>query len=143
MANGPDGVAVRRACLVAVANPAPWHDYLVCWAGTLAGGTRLVIDYVPDRQILVPTAFAVYLERLEDGPWSTLESLVVAVLDDFNNELVPRWIQVAADSQENPPMAEGRRWGAIRHYATADDRQPDWDNPGLLTRHERAMPGRS
>jgi hypothetical protein len=132
MAMEPGDAARRRAALGAQANPAPWHDYLVRWAGTLAGGTRLVIDYVPDRQVLTPAAFAGYLALLEVGPWATLESLVVAVLDDLNNELVPRWVQVAAH----------HRQGTTRHHAVAEDRQPDWDNPGLLARWEQALPGR-
>ena len=123
---GDDGERVgrRRSCLIAVANPAPWHDYLVCWTGGLACGTRLVIDYVPDRLVLAPEAVAAYLAALEAAPRNGLESLVVMVLDDLNNELVPRWVQVAAH----------RRLESIRHAVTADDRQPDWDNPTLLAR---------
>ncbi len=124
--------AARRACLATVANPAPWHDYLVRWAGTLVCGTRLIIDYVPDREVLTPTAFAAYVAIVEVGPWPTLESLVVSVLDDLNNELVPRWVRVTAD----------RKQGATRHHVTADDRQPDWENPSLLARLGPALPGR-
>ncbi len=113
-----------RARLITVANPAPWHDYLVRWTGTLADGTRMVIDYVPDRRVLAPTAIAAYFAAVDEKPQAGLESLVAAVLDDLNNELVPRWVQVAAH----------RHQGAILQDVTAFDRQPDWDNPGLLAR---------
>ena len=128
---GQSAAAARRAGLGTVANPAPRHDYLVRWDGTLTCGTRLVVDYVPDRLVLAPTAVAALLAVLDAGPWPALESLVVAVLDDLNNELVPRWVQVTAH----------RRQGTIRHHVTAEDRQPDWDNPGLLARLGPALPG--
>jgi len=116
----------RRALLAAQANPAPWHDYGVRWTGTLADGTRLAVDFVPDRLVLVPDSFAAFLAALETGSWPGLEALVLAVLDDFNNELVPRWVQVAA----------WRQTGRANQLASADDRQPDWDNPALLARLE-------
>lgn len=116
--------ADRRAGLATVANPAPRHDYLVRWMGTLTDGTSLVVEYVPDRLVLAPGAFAATLAALGNDPWPVLESLALAVLDDLNNELVPRWVRVSAS----------RRADGIRHHASADDRQPDWDNPGLLDR---------
>lgn len=114
----------RRRTLVTAANPAPWHDYRVGWAGILADGTRLVVDLVPDRLVLAPEAFAAYLSRLDHGGWPGLEALITAVLDDLNNELVPRWVRVAAT----------RVTGRVLQRAIADDRQPDWDDPGLLAR---------
>jgi len=130
--NRRDAVAARRGRLAVVANPAPWHDYLVRWTMAMASGTRLVIDSVPDRWILTPTALTAYLATLEAESWPTLEGLAVTVLDDLNNELVPRWVQVTIWGRQ----------GAIRQCALADDRQPDWDNPGLLARLEPAFRGR-
>ncbi|MEI6560168.1 MAG: hypothetical protein WCO00_17355 [Rhodospirillaceae bacterium] len=112
----------RRHRLVTVANPAPWHDARVRWSGDLAEGRRLILEYVPDRLVLAPTAFADYLQVLEAAPWPTLEALVMTVLDDLNNQLVPRWVRVSARQERGP----------IGHHATASDRQPGWDNPELL-----------
>ena len=113
----------RRQRLATTANPAPWHDYRVRWGGTLADGRLLTAEYVPDRLVLTPRAFADYLGQLDSAPWQTLEELVVTVLDDLNNQLVPRWVRVTGSLEQGP----------IRHHATAQDRQPGWDNPGLLS----------
>ena len=60
--------------------------------------------------------------------WKTLEAVAVAVLDDVNNEVVPRWVQVAV-SYENADAGERER-----HAVLIEDRQPGWDNPSLLAR---------
>lgn len=123
MTKGDDGGrAARRELLTAISNPAPWHDYRVCWSGTLSDGRTLTVEYVPDRLVLAPETFAAYLESLEAGRWPTLEALVMAMLDDLNNQLVPRWVRVSGSQPQ----------GAIRHHVTVNDRQPGWDNPGLL-----------
>jgi hypothetical protein len=112
----------RRARLSTAANPAPWHDYRIGWSGTLACGTRVAVDLVPDRRVLTEDGFAGYLDALDAAPWPTLEALTTTVLDDLNNELVPRWVRVAAT----------RSAGRTVHGVTIEDRQPDWSNPGLL-----------
>ena len=123
MTNGKDvGRAERRSRLATIANPAPWHDYRVRWSGALADGRALTVEYVPDRLVLAPGSFAAYLESLEAGRWPALEALVAAMLDDLNNQLVPRWVRVCG----------GLSRGEIRHHVAADDRQPGWDNPVLL-----------
>ena len=125
-ATGSSSDAARRITLQVVANPAPWHDYRVRWAGALPCGTRLRLDYVPDRLILASDGLTRYLKEFDRERWPVLETLVVAVLDDLNNELVPRWLRVAATRQA----------GTFSHHAVADDRQPEWNNPGLLSRLE-------
>jgi NADPH-dependent 7-cyano-7-deazaguanine reductase QueF len=122
MREGGEGRADRRGRLETVAGPAPWHDCLSTWNGGLTDGTALTVEYVPDRLVLAPRALAAYLPVLEAGGWPTLEALVTTVLDDINNQLVPRWVRVS-----------GRREaGGVRHAVTVADRQPGWDNPGLL-----------
>ena len=117
-----DERAMRRKWLVVIQNPAPWHDTLVGWSGTLADGRSLAVEYVPDRLVLAAPAFAAYLEALGAVNWPSLEAVVTAVLDDLNNQLVPRWVRVCG----------GLSRGEIRHHVAADDRQPGWDNPVLL-----------
>ena len=129
--------SARRACLVTLANPAPWHDTLVRWTGTLAGelagelagDCRLRLDYVPDRTVLTPESMSRYLAALEATPWTTLEALVAVILDDVNNQLVPRWVLVTATRQTD----------MTAHHAAACDGQPDWDRPALLDRLEAAL----
>lgn len=120
----PRSSAERRQALTSAANPAPWHDYRIGWTGTLADGSRLAVDLVPDRLVLTPEAFERYLEALDRQPWPALEALATAVVDDLSNELVPRWVRVAAS----------RDRGRVSQQVVADDRQPDWDHPGLLVR---------
>ena len=120
--NSGDSRAERRQTLATLATPAPWHACRVRWIGTLADGTVLTVEYVPDRLLLAAAAFPAYLESLQRTAWPALEGLTTTVLDDLNNQLVPRWVRVSA----------GRDSGAIRHFATAADRQPGWDNPALL-----------
>ena len=113
----------RRQRLATAPNPAPHYDALVRWSGALSDGRVLTLEFVPDRLLLAPEAFAGYLKGLEAASWATLEALVLAVLDDLNNQLVPRWVRVGGSLER----------GGIRHHATANDRQPDWNNPGLLS----------
>ena len=123
MTNGNDGGRTeRRRRLSTIASPAPWHDTLVRWSGTLADGRALTIEYVPDQLVLAPPAFAAYLDALEAASQPTLEGLVATTLDDLNNQLVPRWVRVSASQTQ----------GQTHHHATANDRQPGWHNPALL-----------
>ena len=121
---GSDERALRRQRLVVIPNPAPWHDTLVGWSGALADGRSVAVEYVPDRLVLAAPAFAAYLAALEAVSWPSLEAVVTAVLDDFNNQLVPRWVRVCGRFEGN----------GVRHHATVNDRQPGWDNPGLIAR---------
>ena len=120
--NSGDSRAERRQTLATLATPAPWHDCRVRWIGTLADGTVLTVEYVPDRLLLAAAAFPAYLESLQRTAWPALEGLTTTVLDDLNNQLVPRWVRVSGRFD-----ADG-----VRHHATVNDRQPGWDNPGLI-----------
>ncbi|WP_029007119.1 hypothetical protein [Azospirillum halopraeferens] len=116
--------ADRRTRLTTAANPDSRHDYLVRLAGTPTPGTRLAVLYVPDRWIVTAEGFAAYLKALADpGP---PEALALAVLDDLNNEVVPRWAEVRVE-----------RDAPVGHRVNVEDRQPGWDNPGLIARLER------
>lgn len=105
-----------------VPSPDSRHDFLVELRGEPAAGTRLTVRYVPDLAVLEPAGFAAYLAGLDGG----LEALAMAVLDDLNNELVPRWVEVTAERDAPFP-----------HRVVIEDRQPNWDNPPLLGRLRR------
>lgn len=118
----------RRSLLTTAANPGPHHDYLVSLTGfvhrtgAVNGHTTLSIRYVPDRAILAPPIFELYLDALagQDRP---PETLAITVLDDLNNELLPRWLQVAV-TRDHP----------FDHRVVVEDRQPTWDNPAVMAR---------
>ncbi|HEY0837265.1 MAG TPA: hypothetical protein VGE72_25355 [Azospirillum sp.] len=115
----------RRERLTTAANPDARHDYLIALSGEPRPGTRLEVRYVPDRRIVEPAGFAAYLDALADLPGG-LEALALAVLDDLNNELVPRWAEVRAECAAPVP-----------HRVAVEDRQPGWDNPHFFARLER------
>jgi hypothetical protein len=127
----------RRRLLVSETNPGGQRDYLVLLDAELgaigAVDVHVRVAYVPDRDILQPGALEAYLELLSKQPWLSLEAMALAVLDDLNNEIVPRWVMVQFRS--------GRRSGepqTIRHGVTVEDRQPGWHNPELLSQLSRA-----
>jgi 7-cyano-7-deazaguanine reductase len=65
---------------------------------------------------------------LEGAGFASLEALATAVLDDINNEVVARWVQVviSAPAPDEP--------GVDGHSVMLEDRQPKWENDSLLSR---------
>lgn len=125
--------AERRARLAAVPGPTG-REYVVAlagrvgaWFGSPAAGASVALRYVPDRMVVEPAAFAAYLEALGGHAWPALEHCAAAIVDDFNNELVPRWVQVILSAPDD---------GAV-HEVMVEDRQPRWDNRELLGRLRR------
>lgn len=116
---------MRREALATVPSPDSRHDFLVELRGEPLPGSRLLIRMVPDRLILEASGFAAYLAHPFDG-LSSPEALAVAILDDLNNELVPRWVEVTVERDDPLP-----------HRVVIEDRQPTWDNPALLARLHR------
>lgn len=126
---GMDPAVRRRERLVATANPESALDYLSILQGeTPDAAARLTVSYVPDKLTVSVDSFADYLSGFEAEIFQSLESLALAVLKDINNEIVPRWVQVAA-------TRTGEH--ATEHHVVVEDRQPKWDNPALLSRLQR------
>lgn len=124
----------RRKLLVAEVNPDANLDYLTALDGEIAslkgcaaGAASIRLVYVPDKAVLPPAGFSRYLEALGKETWESLEGVAVTILGDINNEVVPRWVRVrvAAESVHLP--------GVTAHTVMAEDRQPGWDNPTLLS----------
>jgi hypothetical protein len=116
----------RRDCLQTVANPATDRDRISILSGELPtsgllGGSPIHIDlrYIADRDIIDATALAHYFQVAAQEPCETLEAYADMVLNDLNNELVPRWIWL--------------RLQGSGHQVIQQDRQPGWNDPGLLT----------
>ncbi len=124
-----DVVESRRGDLATTANPDQRHDYVISLSGVLSGPAPLVtatLRYVPDRLVLKPGAFSAYLAVLSAQRRVTLEALATTMLDDVNNEIIPRWAHVSIGTVGDA--------GGERHAVDAEDRRPDWDNPSLLAR---------
>lgn len=126
----------RRNLLTTRSNPNLRTDYVVTLAGRIdlpepPGAADLVIRYVPDKWILDTLAFRRYLGALAQESWTALEDIAAVALDDVNNEVVARWVQVVASQTDGDEAATNR------HEVLIEDRQPGWDNPALLSRLHR------
>jgi 7-cyano-7-deazaguanine reductase len=109
-------------------NPLPRVDYLCKVEGVVTSdGASVELRYVPDKLLLQMEAFGVYLAALPEPP--SLESLAATLIDDLNNELVPRFLQVRVTSASDD-LDRG-------HAVLMEDRRPRWDNPALLARLPR------
>ena len=73
-------------------------DYLIVTPGriTREDGTifELELRYVPHRYVAEPSQFDAYWRAVEATAPDEPELLASLVIDDFNNEVVPRWVQV-------------------------------------------------
>lgn len=117
----------RRGRLEVLPNPAERLNYQVSLRAGADGAdpdgapfALILVDYVPDRVLLDPSAFAAYVAGLSTQSWDGLEALGVTVLDDLNNELVPRWVRVTVRA------ARTARAPTLRHGVVLEDWQPSW-----------------
>ena len=120
-----------RRLLSTAANPDAHTDYVVAIEAETPslpalGGIRVALRYVPDKLILRPAGLEGYLAALAHRKWTTLEGLAIALRDDLNDELIPRWLELSVTPVE--------ALSAIRHGVLVEDRQPHWQNPTLLAR---------
>lgn len=128
----PSDLHARRALLLTAPNPNARLDYAATMAGRVVWARRQAsvrLRYVPDRAVLDPDAFVQYLDAVSRTPAATLEALAIAVLADINDQLVPRWAEVAVAAVGTTRPDE--------HAVVIADRQPKWDNPALLARLAR------
>ena len=128
---------LRRERLETRRNPYPRIDYVVTVDGmiNLAGRESLddraytvsvTVRYVPDKLTVTPDSLTGYLGHLSDGRWGALEDLAAVMLEDINNEVVPRWVLVTLTTR-----ASGLSYG---HVVSMEDQQPKWKNPRLMER---------
>lgn len=127
-----DQLRTRRALLKSLPSPATGHDYLVDLHIILRLQTRpnaldLRIRYVPDRDLLDQHHTADYWRHLEAYQWPSLPELALSVLEDLNNEIIPRWLQV----QLRDPTLQDR---CQDQMITVEDKQPGWHNQRLMDR---------
>ncbi|MEC8370776.1 MAG: hypothetical protein VXZ99_08165 [Pseudomonadota bacterium] len=107
-------------------NPNPKIDYISRLNGNAQNGDLTVsLFYVPDKLVLFTAAFHEYLADIKITETTALEPVALQVLDDINNEVVPRWVEV-------------KIWARSESKKSTDviviDQQPKWTNPSLLAR---------
>ena len=121
----------RRGPLASRANPNLALDYVVLIdSSARVLDYRLRLRYVPDKLILDPTSFDQYLSALAGHQLTEPEEIALTVLDDINNQVVPRWVQVTLRQGQ----ASGPDAASALYCMLVEDRQPNWDNPELLSR---------
>ena len=121
-------VESRRALLRFSKNPTDTDDYLVSLGGLLKvqdhGTFNVRVTYVPDALLLDVSSLHYYLRTLSHSPAITPEQSGKTLLEDANNELVPRWIRITLISRP-----EGEKVGSYR--CLFQDSQPNWSNSEL------------
>jgi 7-cyano-7-deazaguanine reductase len=123
----------RRKLLAPIPNPDTDHEIMVQLERLVTfpenqKSINVRIMYVPDRLVLPSENLESYFSVISNADYNSLESLAVRILDDINNEIVPCWVQVDISTLGKDGSEE------VNTLITAIDRQPDWDNPNLLSR---------
>lgn len=115
----------RREILHTTPAPQPRHDAIVMLSASL-GSATLRLRYVPDRDVLIPQSLTAYLAALALHLPESLEETAQTVLEDINDQVIPCWLEVTLSlSADN-----------IEHQVRIEDRQPRWQDRGLLDRLE-------
>jgi NADPH-dependent 7-cyano-7-deazaguanine reductase QueF len=119
-------VPERRNLIVSHANTSLALDYVASFSGQIFHTIDVEVRYVPDKLVMDVNSLPDYLKALNSLANDALERLAGIILEDLNNELVPRWLHVTA--------SVGDQSKPVRHSVSFEDRQPTWDNPVLLAR---------
>lgn len=134
IASGPASAndrADRQARLKYHGNPRSNLDYIVMLEGRIAhDGHHIRLTYVPDKLLLAAESFEAYMDAFGAATPTMIELLAFEILDDINNEIVPRWVQVVITTRHDA--------GARPQTVIVEDRQPNWDNPRLLAQMHNA-----
>lgn len=87
---------------------------------------RTTIHFVPDSRIITIADFREYINFTSNLLVNGGQKLLLSLLDDFNDELVPKWIQITLEIKDNN--------GIISESILIEDRQPGWNDPSITTR---------
>jgi len=118
-------IADRRALLITRDNPNKNIDYITSLESFIATkNLRLTLRYIPDKVILDADCFAPYVEQIT-AKADILEEAATIILEDLNNELVARWVQVVVYKDDEQDS---------QHCVILEDQQPQWSNPHLMAR---------
>ncbi len=110
-----------RRLLATTPTPLAPHAIMTTFTATL-GDVNFKLQYVPDRVLLTNAGFEAYATARGATPVESLEALASLVADDVANELVPKWSRVTLT-----------RAGNVTQSVVAEDRQPGWNHPTLLS----------
>ena len=110
-----------RTFLKTTPNPNPKLDYITELRNQLSSTFWVTLTYVPDKLLLRPEAFIIYLEATLPTLAEPYENFAHVFLEDVNNEVVPRWLRIEIISETIP----------TRHIVLIDS-QPKWNNAPLL-----------
>lgn len=120
MSDLEDTLHARRARLKMI--PAATRHFAIVTLNVSFGAYSMRLRYVPDRDLMDPDALGAYVRAVAiDG--QTPEALAEMILEDINDQLIPCWLDVTL-----------RRDGTVGHEVRIEDRQPRWDDKGLLAR---------
>lgn len=120
------GAISSESLLKSRTNPRNGLDYIVVLAVPLgASGGRVSLRYVPDKLLVDERSLAAFFASLANAEPGAPEVIALAILDELNNEIVPRWVQIAVSDGDS---------GQPAPTVVVEDRQPNWENPGLLDR---------
>lgn len=122
---------VFRSLLKSVPSPQSSPDYLIVLKGAVTWRRgNVALSYVPDRLIVTEKSWGDYLCALGNARWDTLEEMALQLLNDVNNEIVPRWLRVRGSViADISDLSE-----KVTHVVVVDDHQPLWDNFALIKR---------
>lgn len=113
-------------------NPRTGLDYIVTLTGKLESVRQSIrLRYVPDKLLIDGASFAAYLAFLDGNGPAAPEHVALILLDEMNNEIVPRWIQIAVTGDEDGGKISS---GTPSETVIVEDRQPNWENSGILDR---------
>lgn len=119
----------RRELLITQPNPDMTIDYIASIESQINQPRDDIItfkmSYVPDQQILKKSSLISYFEAIGQETFPSLEFTGILLLNDICNELVPRWLMITLSHDTNGDYQ--------RHEIRLQDRQPNWNNPQLLS----------
>ncbi len=124
----PDIRVARQERILTIPLPDAKVEFLCNLDGTVTAiGAVIRLSYIPYKSVLDGDGFAAYLKDLPapDNAASAMETVAAVILDDLNNELVPRWLQLVL-TREHPD-------GTVQRVLV-EDKQPRWDNKTLIGR---------
>lgn len=121
------GPPTRRDILETRPNPQTSLDYLIAIDAPATPERAIRLRYVPDKLLLLPNAFDRYLATLTASDETPAEEMALAIIEDINNEVVPRWVQVQIENNATGPQPTSSTYRVV-----IEDRQPNWDNPQII-----------
>ena len=120
-----EATRLRRDILKHKPAPHPRHDAVVTHRARMED-IEMRLRYIPDRDILMPNSLSDYLKAVEHGAEISLEEMAQTILEDINDQVIPSWLEITLH----------RSSGHTKHDVRIEDRQPHWQDRGLLDRLE-------